>query len=283
MEDDATALLTFIDTHCHIHEADAGYAGDTESREKWLKKDITSADFMISEARESGVKALICIGTTLDDSRHAIDFASRHSAVHASIGLHPHEAKDYAGKTALLKQFAELASKPKVVAVGECGLDYCYNLSPADDQKTVLRFQLELAAAHNLPLSFHVRESFEDFWPIFDEFTSNGARLRGVLHSFTDSEHNMEKALERGLYIGVNGIATFNKDPELLQIHKTIPIERLLTETDAPFLTPVPYRGTICMPKHVVATAEFLSRLRGESLEELSRATTFNACELFQL
>jgi TatD DNase family protein len=178
-----------------------------------------------------------------------------------------------------LDRFAALATAPKIVAVGECGLDYFYEHSPREEQIKILEFQLVLAKRHNLPLIFHVREAFDDFWSVVDNFEG----IRGVLHSFTDNHDNMLKAVRKGLYIGVNGISTFTKNPEQLEMYKSIPLENLLLETDAPFLTPVPLRGTICEPKHVVLTAEFLSSLRGDTAQEISEATTRNAEKLFSI
>jgi TatD DNase family protein len=126
---------------------------------------------------------------------------------------------------------------------------------------------------------FHVREAFDDFWPIFDEY--GPSTLCGVLHSYTDSADNMRKALERGLYIGVNGIATFVKDPGQLAVYRELPLDKLLLETDAPFLTPHPYRGSINEPQRIAVIAKFLAGLRGEDYEELARVTTENACQLF--
>lgn len=273
-------MTQFIDTHSHIHEADVHYNDSTESRERWQKAGITDADALVADGKAAGVVQMICIGTTLQDSTHAIDFAARHDGAWATIGLHPHEAATYADDQTALDAFAALATKPKVVGVGECGLDYYYEHSPREAQIRLLRFQLELAQKHHLPLSFHVREAFEDFWPIFDEFHARQP-LRGVLHSFTDNVANMQAAVKRGLYIGINGIATFNKTPELLTVHQTVPIERILLETDAPFLTPAPERGKVCTPKHVVLTAKFLGELRNVPTRELSHATIFNSKELF--
>jgi TatD DNase family protein len=124
---------------------------------------------------------------------------------------------------------------------------------------------------------FHVREAFDDFWPIFDSYSG----IRGVLHSFTDSATNLDKAVERELYLGVNGIATFAKDPGLLEVYRTIPLSNLLLETDAPFLTPSPFRGTINEPAKIGIIADFLSELRGEVRADLAAATTANARQLF--
>lgn len=264
-----------FDTHCHIHEA---VSRTTPVYDKWHEKGDVDPEILVNEAREVGVNRLLCVGTTVADSEQAVEFASNRENMWASIGIHPHEAQDHLDQ-ATKDRFAALATRDKVVAVGECGLDYFYTHSPKEAQIEILKFQIELAQKHNLPMTFHVREAFDDFWPIFESYSS----IRGVLHSFTDSQANLERALTHNLYIGVNGIATFAKNPEQVAMYKAIPLENLLLETDAPFLTPVPYRGTICMPKHVRITAEFLSELRGESFDELAAATTANARKLFNV
>ncbi|MGB4758586.1 MAG: TatD family hydrolase [Candidatus Saccharimonadales bacterium] len=178
------------------------------------------------------------------------------------------------------QEFEGLCKSSKVVAMGECGLDYYYGHSPKEDQIAILKFQIELALKHDLPLIFHVREAFADFWPIFDSYEG---KIRGVLHSYTDNQANLERAIKAGLYIGVNGIATFAKSEAQIAVYNAIPLDNLLLETDAPFLTPVPHRGTICKPKHVRDTAGYLAELRGESLETLAAQTTQNAQTLFGL
>jgi len=145
---------------------------------------------------------MICVGCDLGDSQLVVDFVQGHPECYASIGIHPHEAQHFAGQKGLLDAFAALVGRPKVVAVGETGLDYYYKHSPKEAQQAVLRFQIELALQHNLPLIFHVRDAFDDFWPIFESYQG----VRGVLHSFTDSAENMQRAVRHGLYIGVNGI-----------------------------------------------------------------------------
>ncbi len=170
-----------------------------------------------------------------------------------------------------------MVTQPKVLAIGECGLDYYYNHSSKEDQIKLLRFQLELAQKHCLPVIFHVREAFDDFWPIYDEYQG----VRGVIHSFSANSEVLEQVLARGLYVGLNGIITFTKKPEQLETVKTIPLNRILLETDAPFLTPAPYRGTICQPKHVKTTAEFLAQLRSETVDVVAAMTTRNAWQLF--
>jgi TatD DNase family protein len=268
-------MAGLFDTHCHIHEA---VRKTTPVFDKWHEKGFDAdPDRMIADAKAAGVDYLLCIGTTLADSQLAIEFTENRENTWVSIGIHPHEAAD-ALQNGHLDAFAALVDCPKVVAVGECGLDYYYNHSPKAAQIEVLKFQIELAIKHDLPMSFHVRDAFNDFWPIFESYRG---QIRGVLHSFTDNQANLERALKHGLYIGVNGIATFSKSPESHVIYRTIPENRLLLETDSPFLTPAPFRGTMCEPKHVHVTAEFVATLRGLTLEQITAATTTNAHRLF--
>ncbi len=299
--------MEFIDTHCHIQSSDrteAADAGEAVTRKLWSKASYPSGDNLVAHAAEAGVTKMICVGCSLPDSVLAVDFVQSRPQCWASIGIHPHEATHYvSGQTdglqqldmAQLEQFALLAAAPRVIAIGECGLDYFYKHSNPSEQALILRYQMELALEHDLPLIFHVREAFDDFWPIYDEVSASykasavtpknimahSGGLRGVLHSYTDNLRNLEHALSRGLYIGVNGISTFTKSDQQLQMYKTIPLSSLLLETDAPFLTPSPYRGNICEPYHTSVTAEFLAGLRNKPIAELAVATTLNARKLF--
>ncbi|HTE57751.1 MAG TPA: TatD family hydrolase [Verrucomicrobiae bacterium] len=255
--------MQLVDTHCHVQFSD--YQLDP--------------DDVLAAAAADGVTKVLCVGCTLKDSQAAIKFAYGRDNVWATIGLHPHEAATYVDDHQALQQFHDLARKPKVVAIGEVGLDYYYEHSPRESQKKMLKFQLDIATEHKLPVIFHVRDAFEDFWPIFDSYKG----LRGVIHSFTATEVELAQILKRGLYVGINGIVTFSKQQEQLTAAQKVPIDRLLLETDAPYLTPVPFRGTMCQPKHVRVTAEFLAKLRGERLEDLATATTHNAIDLFNI
>lgn len=255
--------MEFVDTHCHIQFDD--YPIET--------------DAVIEAATEVGVTKMLAVGCSIPDSQRAVEWAARYDNVWASIGLHPHEGAHYVHDHHALQQFRGLANQPKVVAIGETGLDYYYENSPKSDQQKLLRFQLDIAAEHNLPLIFHVRDAFEDFWPIFDEYKG----LRGVVHSFTSVIKDLDEILARGLHVGLNGIMTFTKILTQLEAAKAVPLDKLLLETDAPFLTPAPFRGKICEPKHVRTVGEFLADLRGESLMDLATATTANAQRLFKL
>lgn len=253
--------MQLVDTHCHIHFPD--YELDPEE--------------VIEAAKKDGVTKLLCVGCTLPDSKRGIEFAKRYENIWASVGLHPHEGSEYVNDDQALQEFRSLLEKPKVVAVGETGLDYYYENSPKEHQKELFRFQLTLAQEFDLPLIFHVRDAFTDFFEVVDEFKG----VRGVVHSFTAHQKELDEVLKRGFYVGLNGIMTFTKDEKQLETAKSVPIDKLLLETDAPFLTPKPYRGTICEPKHALVTANFLAKIRGESLEKLAKQTTKNAKELF--
>lgn len=273
--------MELTDTHCHIHESiitEAGYVGDDATRTLWAKAGNPDPTVLVRRAYEAQVTRLICVGCNLNDSKLAVAFAQTQPNVWASIGVHPHEARVHMDSS-VQRAFTALVTQPKVVAIGECGLDYFYNHSPKAEQIEILQFQIELARAHNLPMIFHVRNAFEDFWPIFDKYPG----IRGVIHSFSATEVELAQIIGRGLYVGLNGIMTFAKDPAQIAAAKAVPLEWMLLETDAPFLTPVPFRGTMCEPKHTRVTGEFLANLRGESLEVLAAATTKNAQKLFNL
>lgn len=247
-----------IDTHCHIHESYELPIKDT-----------------LLEAKEAGIQKMLCVGTSEQSSRQAIAFANAHDEAYAVIGVHPHDTKDgYADIASLAEEGAG-----KLVAIGEIGLDYFYTHSPREVQIQALRDQIEVAMQHNLPIVFHVREAFDDFWPVFDSFEG----IRGVLHSFTDSKENMLKAIEKGLYIGVNGISTFTKDEAQKDMFDSIPLDKIMFETDAPFLTPAPYRGKINQPAYVKIIAEYHAQRRGISTEEIATQSTRNARTLFSI
>ncbi len=271
-------MIELFDTHCHTHELVRRL---TPTHDKWYSDGAErTPEAVIAAAHEAGVNRMLCIGTSLGDSELATEFAQDRENMWASIGIHPHEAAEALGK-GHLDAFRGLVEADKVIAVGECGLDYFYEHSPREAQITVLKAQIELALEHNLPLSFHVREAFDDFWPLFESY--RGAGLRGVLHSYTDNLANLERAIKHGLYFGVNGIATFARSEAQLAVYRAIPPELLLLETDAPFLTPVPFRGKVCESKHARVTAEFLADLRGVPLADLAATTTVNARALFKV
>ena len=263
-----------IDTHCHIHDA------AFNERFKGM-----SPDEMIVAARAAGVKRFICVGTDVASSRQALEFCAKRQGCFASIALHPHEAEklDEAALEQAIQELRELActDRSKLVAVGECGLDYFYHDDPKTHKKQdfLLRKHLDLAVELDLPVIFHVRDAFSEFFKIVDEYEG----VRGVVHSFTSTPDVLKEVLQRGLYVGLNGIITFTRDELQLRAAKEAPLGRIVVETDASFLTPAPFRGTMCQPKHVVVTAEFLSGLRGENITHFASQTTQNAQQLFGL
>ena len=246
------------DTHCHIHEAS-----------------YEDADAAYERALSAGVNRMICVGTDNATSEEAVRFAQSHTATWASIGVHPHDTKDGVdGVVAISKQHHD-----KLVAIGEIGLDYFYTHSPKTVQTRALEEQLQLAVDMDLPVIFHVREAFDDFWPIYNNFSA----IRGVLHSFTDMIDQLERALAEGLYIGINGISTFTKDESQRAMFDSVPLDRMLLETDAPFLTPAPHRGKVNEPAFVMHVAEYHAKRRKVELEHLARATSANATQLFSV
>lgn len=250
-----------IDTHCHIHWPDYGL--DVEE--------------VIKRAHAAGVEKMICVGTDQQDSKLAIEFAKKHPGIYATVGIHPHYAENSInGLEDLIKQNLD-----SIVAIGEIGLDYYRNPCPHEVQIDLLRQQIKLALKYNLPIIFHVREAFEDFWKVFDEFLSAGQGIKGVLHSFTDSAENLQKCLDKGLFIGINGYSTFTKSEAQKQMYASVPVVKMILETDAPFLTPVPFRGKINEPAYVKNIAEYHGVAHSVSLDEVSAITTKNARDLF--
>ena len=269
--------MQIIDSHCHIH--------DPEFADKY---DI-SVEQIIAEAAAEGVMQYICVGTSATSSSLAVAFADTHKGAYASLAVHPHEAelltpKKLASEIQVVRTLAQ-QKHAKVVAIGECGLDYYYHESQKvrDRQKALFRQHIDIAIQADLPLIFHIRSAFEDFFKILDEYKDQGHKIQGVVHSFTAGTAELKGCIDRGLYIGLNGIMTFTKDQSQLDAAKAAPLDKILLETDAPFLTPKPFRGKMCELKHVVLTAQFLSELRGESLQVLAAATTANTLNLFRL
>jgi TatD DNase family protein len=255
--------MEIVDTHCHLHFDDY----DTDRAE------------VLKASAAAGVTRVICVGCSLADSRRAIDFAAKHDGVWATAGAHPHDAKDFLNDPDSAIKLQKMLSEPKVVAVGEIGLDYYRDITPIDVQEKILRLQLEVGLKSGLPFVLHVREAWDGFWPIFDSYKG----IKGVVHSFSASPQHLQEALERGLDIALNGLMTYTKDESWLAAAKKVPLERLVLETDAPFLTPVPYRGRRNEPKYTVDTCRFLAELRGEDPAKLAAASTANALRIFGL
>lgn len=255
--------MTLIDTHAHL----AAEEFDADREEA------------LARAREAGVAGIVCVGDRLDSSRASLELAQSRTGLWATAGVHPHYARE-AGDD-LERRLEELLAHPLVVAVGEVGLDYHYDFSPRDVQQDVFRRQIRLARAVGKPLVIHNRESDQDLVRILEE--EKAGDVGGVLHCFWGDEALARAALEMGFYLGVGGPVTFKKSDALRQTLQGVPVERLIVETDAPYLAPVPYRGKRNEPSYVVETAKQLAALKGLDLEELARITTENARRLFRI
>lgn len=268
VDDGMATNLRLIDSHCHLHDVEFF----KDNREELYQRSIAA-----------GI-GMICVGTDERSSHQAVEFATKRDYAWAAVGVHPHDSKDGWGEVEQLLKSRE--GNSPIVAIGEIGLDYYYNHSPRDVQIKALEAQLQLAVDYDLPVSFHIRDGapdqpsvWNDFWPIFDNFHG----VRGVLHSFTDTQVNLEKGFSRGLYVGLNGISTFTKDQKQQELFASMPLERLLFETDAPFLTPRPFRGKINEPMYVELVASYWAEQRNISLAELSKVTLENTKRLFGL
>ena len=254
--------MTLIDSHCHLN-----YPGLVEDEEG-----------VLTRARARGVSGFLNISTRQREWAEVVAAAERHPDVWASIGVHPHEADAHPdlGTAALV----EAAAHPRVVAIGECGLDYYYDKSDRDSQKARFRAQIEAARQADLPLIIHTRDAEEDTAAILSEEAARGG-VRGVLHCFTGTQWLADRGLEIGFFISLSGIVTFKNAKDLQDVAKSVPQDRLLVETDAPFLAPVPHRGKPCEPAFVADTAAFVAGLRGTSPEELAETTSANFFQLF--
>jgi len=252
-----------IDTHCHLQ--DKQFEGDREQT--------------IARAFDAGISGMLTVGCDLADSEHAIEIARRFK-LQASVGIHPHEAKD--APEDLAAAFAPLLEDRHVVAIGETGLDYYYDHSPRDAQARVLREQIRCARRRGMPVIFHQRDAFDDFVSILREEWTQG--MRGVVHCFTgDSQQALLLVREFGLLLGIGGVATFANAEPLRQAVRTVGVERIILETDSPYLAPVPVRGRRNEPSFVVHTARKLAEVLGMGLDEIVAATDRNAYSLFHM
>lgn len=251
-----------VDSHCHLN-----YEGLVDRQAEVLEN-----------ARAAGVTAFLNISTRQSEWEAIIATAERQSDVWASIGIHPHEADKHAdlGKSALL----EAASHPRVIAIGETGLDYYYDKSDRDVQRALFRTHIEVSREMGLPLIIHTRDADDDTASILREEMGKGA-FPALIHCFTASPEFGRAVLDLGLTISLSGIVTFKNAKELQEFVSEIPSDKVLVETDSPFLAPVPHRGKTCEPAFVRNTAEFVADLRGESVEQLAANTTRNFYALF--
>ncbi|MBA3896647.1 MAG: TatD family hydrolase [Sphingomonadaceae bacterium] len=252
----------FTDSHCHLN-----YKGLVEDQPA-----------VLARARAAGVTRMLNISTREREWDDVLGVAEREADVWASVGVHPHEADAHPDiDTAKL---VERAAHPRVVGIGETGLDYYYNHSDRNQQQKSFRAHIAAARETGLPLIVHARDAEDDTVAILGEEMGKGA-YTGVIHCFTASDAFADRALALGLYISISGIVTFKNAKDLQATAARLPANKLLIETDSPFLAPVPHRGRRCEPAFVADTGRFLADLRGESVEQLAAATTRNFTDLF--
>ena len=254
--------MRLIDSHCHLN-----YEGLVERQ-----------DQVLENAREVGVSGFLNISTRQREWANIIAVAERHDDVWASVGVHPHEADAHPDLGAAV--LAKAADHPRVIAIGECGLDYHYDKSDRAAQRERFHAHIEAARQTGLPLVVHTREAEADTAEILSEAVREGG-VTGVLHCFTGSAELARKGLDLGFYVSLSGIVTFKNAEDLQETAKWLPADQMLVETDAPFLAPVPHRGQKCEPAFVADTAKFVAELRGEEPEQLGDVTTANFFKLF--
>ena len=254
-------MMELFDSHCHMidHKFD------------------TDRDDAIARMLEKGVTRYAEIGTDMESSRQVADFAACHKGCYAVVGIHPHEAKTM--KEGDLDLLAAWLKEEKVVALGEIGLDYYYDFSPREVQIDVCEKQMELAWQLNVPVAYHVRDAHQDMLDLMKRH--KGKLSGGIIHCFSGSWEIAKEYLKLGYYISFAGPVTFKKAPKLQEAALNVPRERLLVETDSPYLAPEPVRGRRNEPGNVYYVAEKIASLRGESLEELAAYTTRNAMDVY--
>jgi TatD DNase family protein len=254
--------MRLIDSHCHLN-----YEGLAERR-----------DEVLATARAAGVNGFLNISTRQSEWGEVIAAAEANADVWATVGVHPHEADAHPDLGASV--LTDATSHPDVIAIGECGLDYYYDKSDRTAQRERFGAHIEAARATGLPLVVHTRDAEDDTAEILERAVNTGG-VRGVLHCFTGSAELARQALDLGFFISLSGIVTFKNAQDLQQTAKFIPDDRLLVETDSPFLAPVPHRGRTCEPAFVADTARFVAGLRGVEVETLAEQTTSNFFSLF--
>jgi TatD DNase family protein len=256
----------YFDTHCHIH--DARFTGERAA--------------IIESARKAQVKYMVCVGCHLGDIENAQALAQVHHDIYFSAGIHPHDAETAPDN--FLTALEGFAKHPRCVAIGECGLDFYYSHSAHDVQKTVFSAQIELAKNMNKALIIHVRDAWELCVDMLTEHKKQLGELpRTVIHCFTGSVTQAERFLALGCFISLSGIITFKDPGELIEVAKAIPLDRLLIETDAPYLAPMPHRGKRNEPAFIVETARAIATHRGIDISELAAQTTRNARTVFAI
>jgi len=233
-------------------------------------------DAVVERARATDLVALVNIGTNVNTSRASVTLAESHDFIYAAVGIHPHDAETATSEA--LQDLRLLARRPEVIAIGEIGLDYYRDYSPRPVQRKAFREQLALASELNLPVVIHSRDAHADVLKIL-----SGWEGTGVLHTYAAGPKRLDQVIDMGFFIGISGPITYAKARELQEVAKAAPLDRLLIETDCPYLTPEPHRGKRNEPAYVKIVAEAIAQARGDSLQRIADATTENARRLFRL
>ena len=256
-----------FDTHAHLHDP-------------WIGDDLPE---VMERAREAGVERIVTIGCSLEDSRNAIAVAEQYDNVWATVGLHPHDAKDWSAE--LKAEFFALAQHEKVVAIGEIGLDFYRNLSPRGDQYRAFENQLGLADALELPVVIHSRDAHEDTFGVLEFWAEQWNRPEpvGVIHCFSGDAALAHRYHDLGFQISFAGPVTYPKNDALREAAKSLPLEAIVVETDCPYLSPQPRRGKRNEPANIQHTAAQIAEVRGESVDVIVGQTAINAVGLFRL
>ncbi|MDT8448505.1 MAG: TatD family hydrolase [bacterium] len=252
--------LRWVDTHCHL---------------EMLKEPAQSA---LEKGTEAGLSHCLTIGTGPQSNAQVLAFCDQFPQVYGSLGIHPHQAGETTPEH--LAFIGENLDHPKIVALGECGLDYHYDFSKPEEQKPLFMAQLKMAQERNMPLVIHSRQAEEDTLECLAQADQGG--LRGVFHSFTSSLEMAQKVLELGFYLSFNGICTFPRSEAVREVLAKVPLDRLLLETDAPYLSPVPLRGKPNLPGNVALVGEFVAKFLGIDPQELSQLCFENSLKLFE-
>jgi len=245
----------WVDSHCHLQ--------------------LAGGDDHVTRARAADVDWMVCVGTDLETSQAAMAIADRHADVFAAVGLHPHDASKLGVEWAMLEP---LALSDQCLAIGECGFDLYYEHSPRDEQETAFRFQIRLARRTGKPLVIHSRDAWDDTFRVLDD---EGVPERTVFHCFTGGPQEAQSALERGCHLSFSGIVSFKSAGDLREAARIAPPDRLLVETDSPFLTPEPHRGRPNEPAFVPLVGAALAHARGVAPEEIAELTRENAARVF--
>jgi len=235
-------------------------------------------DEVIARALENGVTGIINAASCMASSARSVDLAKRYENIYAAVGIHPHDAKD--AQETDYEQLAAWSKEDKVVAIGEIGLDYYYDLSPRDVQRTVFTRQIDVARQMDMPIIIHDRDAHGD---ILEVLRKDGKGIKGVLHCFSGSLEMAKEVIKLGFYLSIAGPVTFKNAAKLPEIIKAVPLERLLVETDCPYLTPHPHRGKRNEPSYVKLVAEQVANLRGMDVMDLARVTSENTKKIFKI